>query len=256
MPRLSRLTNLSVLAAIAVVVVLGACAQAAEAPASEPTEPSPTPSPTPTPDPAAILKVAADKFDALRYFSFEMTHENGGTPTAFGLLMEDVTGQVAAPDRLAADIGARSGSFFIDVSVIAIGTQTYMTNPFTHEFEAIDEGIVSAALLDPATGIGGIMRGVETPTLEAEPVEDGVPMYHITSTLDSGLLKAITPSAEPGLPIHVGIWIGVNDSNVYRIRLEGPVSSEEAPEIIRTISMSDFDVPVDIEEPELAGTGS
>ena len=69
-----------------------------------------TPSPTPPPDPSVILQAAADRFQALQFFTFTMTHENGGTPIAFGLLMEDVVGQVVAPDRLKADIGAWAGA--------------------------------------------------------------------------------------------------------------------------------------------------
>ena len=104
-----------------------------------------------------------------------MTHENGGTPIAFGLLMEDVTGQVVAPDRLKADIGAWAGGFFFDVSLIAIGEETWLTNPFTDEFELIERGIVSSALLDPATGISGIIRDAKDPVLEGETSLDGIP---------------------------------------------------------------------------------
>ena len=103
-----------------------------------------------------------------------MTHENGGTPIAFGLLMEDVTGQVVAPDRLKADIGAWAGGFFFDVSLIAIGEETWLTNPFTDEFELIERGIVSSALLDPATGISGIIRDAKDPVLEGETSLDGI----------------------------------------------------------------------------------
>ena len=211
--------------------------------------------PVPPPDPAAILDSAADAFEDLQFFGFRMTHENGGTPIAFGLVMEDVTGHMAAPDRLKADIGAWAGGFFFDVSLVAIGQETYLTNPFTGEFEEIERGIVSAALLDPATGISGIMRDVQDPVLEGESSVEGVSTLHITSTIDSGQLTSISPLAEPGNPIDVGIWVGQDDSLVYKIRLEGRLSADEEPEIIRTILPSDFDVAVEIDIPDL-GTDS
>ena len=210
-----------------------------------------TPSPTPPPDPSVILQAAADRFQALQFFSFIMTHENGGTPIAFGLLMEDVTGQVVAPDRLEADIGAWAGGFFFDVSLIAIGEETWLTNPFTDEFELIEKGIVSSALLDPATGISGIIRDANDPVLEGETSLDGISTYHISSTIDSGQLTSISPIAESGYPILVGIWVGLNDSLVYKIRLEGRLSAEEEPDIIRTILPSDFDIPAEIAPPPL-----
>ena len=210
-----------------------------------------TPSPTPPPDPSVILQAAADRFQALQFFSFIMTHENGGTPIAFGLLMEDVTGQVVAPDRLKADIGAWAGGFFFDVSLIAIGEETWLTNPFTDEFELIEKGIVSSALLDPATGISGIIRDANDPVLESETSLDGIPTYHISSTIDSGQLTSISPIAESGYPILVGIWVGLDDSLVYKIRLEGRLSAEEEPNIIRTILPSDFDIPAEIAPPDI-----
>ena len=210
-----------------------------------------TATPEPTPDPASILETAADTFQELRFFSFVMTHENGGTPIAFGLVMEDVAGQVAAPDRLKAEVGAWAGSFFFDVSLVAIDQDTYLTNPFTDEFEKIDGGIISSALLDPATGIGGIIRDARDPVLQGEVSLDGVATYHITSTIDSGQLTSISPSAQPGIPIDVGIWIGKDDSYVYKIWMDGQLSDDEEAEIIRIITLSDFGVPVEIEVPSL-----
>ncbi len=210
-----------------------------------------TPTPTPPPDPSLILQDAADRFQALDFFTFTMSHENGGTPIAFGLLMEDVTGQVVAPDRLEAEIGAWAGGFFFDVSLVAIGEETWLTNPFTDEFEIIERGIVSAALLDPKTGISGIIRDAKDPVLAGETSLDGIPTYHVTSVIDSAQLTSIAPGAEPGLPIDVGLWVGVDDSLVYKIHMIGPMSSDEDPNITRTILPSDFDIPTEIQPPPL-----
>lgn len=215
----------------------------------------PTTTPPPDPDPVAILVNAADRFEALEFFKFTMTHENGGTPIAFGLVMEDVTGDVAAPDRLQAAIGAFAGNLFFDVTLVAIGDRTFLTNPFTKEFEEIEGGVISSALLDPTTGISGIIRDAVDPVLEGESEIEGVTTYHVTSVIDSAQLTSIAPSAEPGLPIEVGIWIGKDDSFVYKIHMFGPMSSDEEPNITRTIRPSDFDIPVEIAMPDL-GAGS
>ena len=215
----------------------------------------PTPTPPPAPDPIAILQNAADRFETLEFFKFTMVHENGGTPIAFGLVMEDVTGDVAAPDRLQAEIGAFAGNLFFDVTLVAIGDRTFLTNPFTKEFEEIEGGIISSALLDPTTGISGIIRDAVDPVLVGEENMEDVTTYHITSVIDSAQLTSIAPSAEPGLPIDVGIWVGTDDSLVYRIHMVGPMSSDEAPDITRTILPSDFDISVEIAMPDL-GTDS
>ena len=51
-------------------------------------------------------------------------------------------------------------------------------------------------------------------------------------------LTSIAPAAEPGLPIDVGIWVGRDDSLVYKILMVGPMSSDEEPNITRTILIS------------------
>ena len=212
---------------------------------------TPNPTPPPAPDPVVILQNAADRFEALEFFKFTMLHENGGTPIAFGLVMEDVTGDVAAPDRLQAEIGAFAGNLFFDVTLIAIGDRTFLTNPFTKEFEEIEGGIISSALLDPTTGISGIIRDAVDPVLEGQAELDGVATYHITSVIDSAQLTSIAPAAVPGLPIDVGIWVGRDDSLVYKIHMVGPMSPDEEPNITRTILPSEFDIPVDISMPDL-----
>ena len=223
--------------------MVGSCASA------EPD--APTATPPPAPDPVAILQRAADRFEALEFFKFTMLHENGGTPIAFGLVMEDVAGDVAAPDRLRADIGAFAGNLFFDVTLVAIGDRTFLTNSFTKEYEEIDGGIISSALLDPTTGISGIIRDAVDPVLEGEAGIEGAPTYHVTSVIDSAQLTSIAPAAEPGLPIDVGIWVGRDDSLVYKILMVGPMSSDEEPHITRTILISDFDTPVEIAMPDL-----
>ena len=234
------------IAALICVLVAAACGMGGQEVATT------APSPTPPPDPSIILQAAADRFQALDFFTFTMTHENGGTPIAFGLLMEDVVGQVVAPDRLEAEVGAWAGGFFFDVSLIAIGEETWLTNPFTDEFELIERGIVSSALLDPATGISGIIRDAKDPVLEGETSIEGVPTYHVTSVIDSAQLTSIAPGAEPGLPIDVGIWVGIDDSLVYKIHMFGPMSSDEDPNITRTILPSDFDIPAEIAPPDIS----
>ena len=232
-----------------VLVLLTCAAVIAACGTAEPDDPTPTP--PPAPDPIAILQDAADRFEALEFFKFTMLHENGGTPITFGLVMEDVTGDVAAPDRLQADIGAFAGNLFFDVTLVAIGDRTFLTNPFTKEFEEIDGGVISSALLDPATGISGIIRDAVDPVLEGEADIDGSQTYHLTSVIDSAQLTSIAPSAEPGLPIDVGIWIGKDDSLVYKIYMVGPMSSDEETNITRTILISAFDIPVEIAMPDL-----
>ena len=79
-------------------------------------------------------------------------------------------------------------------------------------------------------------------------VTDGVPTYRIEGDVDSGVLEAAAPIAEPGLSVHVTAWVD-RDFTIRRLRLEGPFSPGEPAGIARVLDLSRFDEPVEIEPP-------
>ena len=45
------------------------------------------------------------------------------------------------------------------------------------------------------------------------------------------------------------VWIDQEDDLVRRIRLEGPLGSEDDDDVVRLLELSDFDKPIEIELP-------
>ena len=207
--------------------------------------------PIPTVD--EILSKAANRFEALHYFSFLMTHEGGGTAIALGLEMDEVVGRIAAPDRLQAEIKARAAGLFFDVAAIAVEDETYLTNPFTGEYEKIGTGIRSGGFFDPVRGIGTIMRNAIDPVLQGEVELKETEAYLLTGSIRSEDLDAISPEAASGFLVQARIWIGRDDFLVRKLLLEGKITERDNEEVARTIVLSDFDVPVTIEAPVIEG---
>ena len=229
------------------LLLLAAVAAAGCAPA-EPTA-TPTPSPTPPPSAPSILAASGERMAAVDSFRFSLTHENGGTPVASGLVLSDVEGDVVKPDGLSLSLGATFSGFFVAVELVALDGVTYMTNPVTQVWEVQDAGLNPLALFDPATGIDSIMRDLAEPALEGRDTIDGADTHRITGRLPSESLLPLLSTVAPGLTVDSEVWIGVDDSYLRRVVFRGPVVEGDGDNVVRIIELSNFNAAVEIEAP-------
>lgn len=202
-------------------------------------------------DARAVMAAAADTLAALDSFHFRLTHENGSTPIVFDLGLQTADGNIAAPDKLQADIEAERGAIRIEVEVISIGEDIWLTDPFgSGTWQRIEEGIAIRDIFAPDEGIPELLRGAVDARVTGSERIDGVPTYRIEAEVDAADIESLAPVAEPGVIVPVTVWIGQDDSLLRRARLEGPINNEEGDDIRRQIELSGFDEPVTIEPPE------
>ncbi len=160
-------------------------------------------------------------------------------------------GNIAAPDKLQADIDAERGAIRIEVEVISIGEDIWLTDPFgSGTWQRIEEGIAIRDIFAPDEGIPELLRGAVDARVTGSERIDGVATYRIEAEVDAADIESLAPVAEPGVIVPVTVWIGQDDSLLRRARLEGPINNEESDDIRRQIELSGFDEPVTIEPPE------
>ncbi len=203
-------------------------------------------------DPRAILDQAAQKMNSVKYFHFKLTQENGTTPLpALPLNMQLVSaeGDVATPDRVQADVTAKAAGSNLKVKVIGIGNQSWLTNPFTRQWEGLPGDVSVRDIADPAGIVQGVIGQMQDVRLGGQEKVGDVQAYRIDGKTDSGSLAPTIASAEPGHPVDVQAWIGVSDGLPYRVRLSGPVNKDEAKNVVRTLELSSYDTAVDIKAP-------
>jgi hypothetical protein len=199
-------------------------------------------------DPAAILQRSVEAVQGVSSFHFELTHENGGTPIPLGLEMTSATGDVAVPDRLRAEVKARAAVVSVSIQLIAIGDQTWVTNPFNRSWQSLP-GATLRDIADPASLIAVLVENLQDVSLTGEAEVDGERGYKLEGTLDSGVIEAALPTAEPGLPVQVELWINAEDYLPRQARLEGPLAEGEEADIAREVRFSRFDAGVEITPP-------
>ena len=230
------------LSGLLVIVVALACATEA---------PTPTPTPTPLPDPQTILESSGGAMALLDSFQFEISHRNGGTQIAEGLVVNDVAGNVVKPNKLKLSWEGTFGGFFVQADVITVDGETYMTDPISGRWGPLTGAVNPLGFFDPALGIASIMNVLTEVSLVGIETVGSVITYRIKGKLPSRSLAPLLGTVAPDLIVDTEMWIGVDDMYLHQMVFQGMVATEDPEDIRRTIKLSSFNQPVSIEAPLL-----
>ena len=210
--------------------------------------PTPVPTATSTPiNPQAILDECGNAMSALASYRFHIEHDdNGGTPLAQGMTLTVASGSLAIPDRLAIEFSGTAGNFAVKGSLIAIGEDVFMTNPLSGEWHAVSSALNPLEFFDPSQGIADILAQVQDPTLVSHDASE----YRIGGRLPADALAPLFGETEPQSSVKVTLAIDRTRLYLTRARMEGRITPTEADGLVRTITLSEFDMPVDIAAPD------
>ena len=223
------------------VLTLTACSDT-----SPPATPAPTATPTPI-NPQAILDDCGRAMSALASFRFRIEHEgDGGTPLAQGMTLTEASGSVENPDRLAVDFSGTAGNFAVKGSLVAVGDAVYMTNPLSGEWHAVSSALNPLEFFNPSGGIADILAQVQ----DAALISHDAAQYRISGRLPATALAPLFGETAPQSGVNVTLTIDSAGPYLARARLEGRITPIEADGIVRTITLSEFDEPVDIAVPD------
>jgi hypothetical protein len=201
------------------------------------------------PSASEILSGVVDRVATVKSFHFRLEHENGFSPIPLDLKLRSAEGDVEVPGRIRAKLDAEAGGALLRVEVIGIEDKAWMTNPFSREWQELPKGTTIKAIFDPAEGIQAVARSLQHVSVSGLDNVGGSDTYLLEGDVDSGVLKAAVPIAEPGLIVIVKLWADVEDYSILQIRLEGPFAPDEPENIVRILHLSNFDESVSIEPP-------
>ncbi len=205
-------------------------------------------------DVQALLDTAVIQFTELESFHFALDFGGDTSPLEqLSIEMENIEGDVIIPDKLNAKVQAKvtqMGGINVNVSLIGVGEEAWVTNPFDPSiWLELESGNPLNGLFNPSDGVAAVIRGAANPTVTGEDVIEGVATWKVEGTIDSGDLTAFLDSAEPGHPVAGTIWIGKDDNIIYRIHLLGQLTTEEPVDILRNLTFSSFNDVEPIEPP-------
>lgn len=243
--------------------------------------PTATPSPTATPTPESLvalkpltgeasakaedlLGAALDALDGLDSVHFSLEAEIGmeseGLTATFPFRFE---GDYQAPDRMKGKMALSLGFIALEMEMINIGQESYVTDPQTGLWEKTDGNAIGDISPTQFTGLAGAVTSMALAVVGEETLEDGTEALHLL-----GISTEAAGVEGPALDLETNIYIGLDDSLIRQVRITGaiPLDPGAIAEIIpglpiplggsegnATISMitnlSAFNEPVEIEAP-------
>ncbi len=218
--------------------------------------PAPTPIPTPTleppPNPKATLAFAVANLLSLNSAAFTLEHQIGSTELLPGLVMKKATGVVDIPDRLRLMVEAEvtAPRTFVEINVIIIGHQAYMTDLFTGQWRMVPPESLPVNFLNFGQTLASIVKAVTDPGLSGVEELEGRQIQRITGLVRSEALASLVPGAAEGLEVKLELFVDREDGLLRRVLITGPVVNGDVPETVRLLSIDDVNVPVDIAPPE------
>lgn len=195
-----------------------------------------------------IVARSTQKTSALKSFHFVLTVENA-PPAAQGLNLTFAEGDLVVPDRLQARVMGTLSGIALESELIVVGDQYFLKDPFREEWRKLKAGANPVAFFDPAKGVLAIIGGATDLEKAGSGEVGGANSYRLRGKVRASDLTSILGNPPSQRLADVELWVGKGDLLLRRIRLEGPVSEREPENVVRTVEISDFDKPVEIEPP-------
>jgi hypothetical protein len=218
------------------------------------TAPTPIPEATaePTPSPEAVIDLAVLNLLELKSAAFTLEHQTGSTMLLPGLVMKKATGVVDIPDRLKLTVEAEVAvpRTFVEINVITIGEQAYMTDFFSRQWRTVPLASLPVNFMDFGQTLASIIEAVGRPSFSGVEEIEGRRYQRVTGSVPSEALAALVPGAAEGLEVELELWLDREAALLRRVLITGPVLAGDIPETVRMLSIDDVNVPVDIAPPE------
>lgn len=186
---------------------------------------------------------------SLRTFNFRLYHDVGSLNITPGLSVSRANGKVVNPDKLSVEFSVRLGDgLAIESEVVTIGSQTYMTNPFSGKWEASDSNVSPVGFFSPTRGISEMMSQIQEASVDDPSQSDGV--YAMKGKIHSEALASLLGQTLTGAVVDVELKVDVLSGYLLEARFVGAVTPSDVENAERVIVLSFFNEDIVIEAPD------
>jgi len=157
-------------------------------------------------------------------------------------------GDLARPQSVEATASIAISLVNLDVSLIFIGDDAYMTDFLTGSWGPApdDFSYNPALLLSETEGLGPVLQSLQDPEVVGRESVDGVDAVHLRGAVSDDQIEDLTAGAITGDPIGVNIWFDAQTLDVVRLELAEPEDGT-----VWIIRLSQHNEPVTIEAPDV-----
>lgn len=219
--------------------------------------------PTGDDDAVALLTDAAMAMTELDTFGFTVITVRGETTILEGFSLEEISGVVRRPTDFETTVSVAIPFATLDLTAISIDGELWIDVPALGGGEGgwrslgSGEGILS--LLNPDVLILQSIQFIDDAAIEREGDIDGAAVSYVTGTVDFRSIAGELIEDENALPTEIAegpvrVVIAIDDMALVReIEIIGPLLTMETPDVIRLVTFTEFNQPVEIVEPDIPG---
>ena len=139
----------------------------------------------------------------------------------------------------------------VKINVLVDGENQFWTDPASSKWAPMPTELNMAEFFDPSKGLADIVGGVKNLTSDGTENIDGTDTYRLKGNVPAQALKSLSSEVSATGDLTTTLWIGANDFLIRKVTLQGPVLSGEPADIVRTITMKDYNKDVKIENSKL-----
>jgi hypothetical protein len=205
------------------------------------------------PSATTLLSQAQTAFDQLSSFHYALTAQNLGDSDP--LPITQATGDVQRPDKLSATASVNGPFGPLQVKLIILGQQEWITNPLTGGFQPTTNYSGFLKIFDAQQGVGAVLTHLQNPSTPQSSSAAAGSCWKISGTLPaSAVAGVVNGAAGSSASVPTTICIGKSDSELYSVTLAGAVSQTDTAQTTRTFELTQFNQPVTITAPVLTPT--
>lgn len=194
-----------------------------------------------------VIKKAGPAIQAPKSFHFNLMTEN--MHSLPGLWLTKADGDAVKPDKMHGKVTARNNGVTFTSEIVVDGETQFWTDPLSGRWAPMPAYFNVRQLFDPAKGASDILASIRNLASDGDETVADVVSYRIKGQVPPDSLRALTPEVNVKNDIPATIWVGARDFLLRRIRLQGPLIEGEPSQVVRIITITEFDKNVSIETP-------
>lgn len=198
--------------------------------------------------PEQVIEKAVPAIQAANSFHFTLETGKLQKPPS-GLFITKADGDVVKPDKLTGNVNALYSGLPISVKVLVDGKSQYWTDPASGKWGPVPAFFNVASFFDPSKGVADILANVKGMAADGTENVGGADSYRLKGMVPTTALKSLSQEVTATGDLTTTLWIGAGDFLMRKVSLQGPIISGEPADIVRTITVSDYNKDVKIETP-------
>lgn len=207
----------------------------------------------PTPTAQQLLTAMQTNFRTVKTFHVLLQVQNAGTTSQSDeIQIRNADGDVVMPDKVKAQATVLLSGQSVNVNLISIGDNQYITDPITGEWRQVKGLLDPRTLTNPDTGIISLIAKLHNISGPVSDTVNSVPCWRIQGQLAAQDLAFFTGGGTPAdTQLQTSACIGKGDKLPYQVTVTGQAIPADTNKTVRSFLLSNYNKNVTITAPQI-----